>query len=76
MNALADSRTANRGFWLVAVVFATPMAFALVPTPLWHLYQDQQGFSTLTVTITFSVYAIGVLASLLFGGHAERKNGA
>jgi MFS family permease len=71
VTTLADSRTANRGFWLVAVVFATLMAFALVPTPLWHLYQTQQGFSPLTVTIAFSVYAIGVLGSLLFGGQAS-----
>jgi hypothetical protein len=47
------------------------MAFALVPTPLWRLYQDQRGFSTLTVTIAFSVYAIGVLGSLLLGGQAS-----
>jgi MFS family permease len=71
VNTRADSRTANRGFWLVAVVFATPMAFALVPTPLWNLYREQQGFSTLTVTFAFSVYAIGVLGSLLFGGQAS-----
>ena len=71
MSTVTDARNANRTFWLVSVIFATPMAFALVPTPLWPLYQEQQGFSTLTVTIAFSVYAIGVLGSLLFGGQAS-----
>jgi MFS family permease len=54
------------GFWLVALVFVTGMAFSTVPTPL---YQVRDGFSTFTVTIVFAVYTVGVLTSLLLAGH-------
>jgi MFS family permease len=56
------------GFWLIALVFVTGMAFSTVPTPLYPLYQLRDGFSTLTVTIVFAAYAVGVLASLLLAG--------
>jgi MFS family permease len=57
------------GFWLIALVFLTGMAFSTVPTPLYPLYQVRDGFSTLTVTIVFAAYAVGVLTSLLLAGH-------
>ncbi|MFC0682618.1 MFS transporter [Lysobacter korlensis] len=57
------------GFWLVASAYLATMAFATVPTPLYPLYQRELGFSTLTITVIFAVYAIGVLASLFLAGH-------
>ncbi len=56
------------GFWLIALVFVTGMAFSTVPTPLYPLYQEHDGFSTFTVTIVFAVYTVGVLTSLLLAG--------
>src|SRR5688572_2393402 len=57
------------GFWLIALVFVTGMAFSTVPTPLYPLYQARDGFSTLTITIVFAAYTVGVLTSLLLAGH-------
>jgi MFS family permease len=57
------------GFWWIAFVFVTGMAFSTVPTPLYPLYQVRDGFSTFTVTIVFAAYTVGVLTSLLLAGH-------
>ena len=62
----ARATTARRhgvGFWLIAFVFVTAMAFSTVPTPLYPLYQVRDGFSTFTVTIVFAAYAVGVIAT-------------
>ncbi|MGW0628690.1 MFS transporter [Streptomyces sp. NPDC002758] len=69
-----ERRAARRygaGFWTIAAVFVTAMAFSTVPTPLYPLYQAHDGFSTFTVTIVFAVYAVGVLVSLLLAGHVS-----
>lgn len=47
------------------------MAFNAVPTPLYPLYQARDGFTTLTVTVVFAVFAVGVAASLLLLGHVS-----
>jgi len=57
------------GFWLIAAVFAVSMAFSTVPTPLYPIYQRQDGFTSFTVTVIFAVYAVGVVTSLLLAGH-------
>jgi MFS family permease len=57
------------GFWLIAAVFMVSMAFSTVPTPLYPLYQRQDGFTSFTVTVIFAVYAVGVVTSLLLAGH-------
>jgi MFS family permease len=59
------------GFWLIALVFLTGMAFSTVPTPLYPLYQLRDGFSTFTVTIVFAVYTVGVLTSLMLAGQVS-----
>jgi MFS family permease len=59
------------GFWLIALVFVTGMAFSTVPTPLYPLYQARDGFSTFTVTVVFGVYVVGVLTSLLLAGQVS-----
>ena len=63
------------GFWSVAFAFATVMAFTTVPTPLWSLYAQRDGFSSLTVTIAFAVYALAVALSLFLIGHLSDSYG-
>ena len=57
------------GFWVVAAAFLVNMGFSAVPTPLYVLYQRRDHFSTITLTVVFAAYAVGVIASLFFGGH-------
>ncbi|GGF39690.1 MFS transporter [Marmoricola endophyticus] len=61
----------ERGFWVVAAVFALVMAFATVPTPLWPIYEADRQMSQLTVTVAFAAYAVGVLVSLFLLGHVS-----
>ncbi len=43
----------------------------MVPTPLYVLYQRRDHFSTITVTLVYAVYAVGVIGSLFLGGHVS-----
>lgn len=47
------------------------MAGTTLPTPLYGLYQDKFGFSELTVTVVYAVYAFGVIGVLLLAGNAS-----
>ena len=47
------------------------MAFSTIPTPLYVLYQQRDGFSAFVVTVVFAVYAVGVITSLLLWGHVS-----
>ncbi|MCS5723351.1 MFS transporter [Herbiconiux sp. CPCC 203407] len=62
-------RRAGVGFWGVAYTFVAIMAFSTVPTPLYPLYEQAGGFGSSTVTVIFSMYALGVLLSLFLAGH-------
>jgi predicted MFS family arabinose efflux permease len=44
------------------------LAASIAPTPLYAIYEARWGFSPITVTVVFGVYAIAVLASLLTVG--------
>jgi MFS family permease len=57
------------GFWVAAVAFLLNMGFSAVPTPLYVLYQQRDGISSLMVTVVYAVYAVGVIGSLFLGGH-------
>jgi MFS family permease len=46
-----------------------------LPTPLYVIYQAQWRFSAAIVTVTFAVYAAGVLATLLLAGRASDQAG-
>lgn len=63
------------GFWAVAYAFLVVMAFSAIPTPLYVLYQARDGFSSLTITLIFAVYAVGVVASLFLVGHLSDQHG-
>jgi MFS family permease len=51
------------------------MAFSVVPTPLWTLYQARDAFSTFAITVAFAAYAVGVLVSLFLAGHLSDRVG-
>jgi MFS family permease len=62
-------------FWLLAFVFAATMLGTTLPTPLYDIYQVQWHFSAAIVTVTFAVYAAGVLLTLLLTGRASDEAG-
>ncbi|MFI0779816.1 MFS transporter [Streptomyces sp. NPDC021212] len=63
------------GFWAVAVIFAVTTAFSTVPTPLYPLYEERDGFGSFTVTVVFAVYAVGVAVGLVAAGHLSDRTG-
>ena len=80
----APTPTAERGgagaprrvaFWLLALVFAVTMLGTTLPTPLYVIYQARWHFSAAVVTVTFAVYAAGVLAALLLAGRSSDQAG-
>ncbi|MFF7737345.1 MULTISPECIES: MFS transporter [unclassified Streptomyces] len=56
---------------LSGAVFAVCMAGTTLPTPLYPLYQDKFGFSELTVTVVYALYAFAVIGVLLLVGNAS-----
>ena len=58
----------NASFYLLASITVSFLASSSAPTPLYSLYQAEWGFSPITVTVIFGIYAISVLAALLFVG--------
>ncbi|MFI6377736.1 MFS transporter [Streptomyces sp. NPDC050546] len=56
---------------LSGAVFAVCMAGTTLPTPLYPLYQDKFGFSELTVTVVYALYAFAVIGVLLLVGDAS-----
>ncbi|MEU9041640.1 MULTISPECIES: MFS transporter [unclassified Kitasatospora] len=73
---MTDRRTARPaagrfGYLVAAAAFAVCMAGTTLPTPLYGLYQDKIGFSELTVTVVFAVYAFGVIGVLLLVGNVS-----
>src|SRR5712692_4592449 len=55
-------------FVLPASIILVFLAGSSAPTPLYTLYQAAGGFSPITTTIVFGVYALAVLAALLTVG--------
>ncbi len=53
---------------LLASLVVSFLAASAVPTPLYPLYQAEWGFSPITTTVVFGVYAVAVLAGLLVLG--------
>src|ERR1700761_2244487 len=68
-NPNAERTRYGFGFWAVAFAFTALMAFTTVPTPLWSLFARRDGFSSLTITGAFAVYAVAVAVSLVLAGH-------
>ncbi len=52
----------------LAFVLLCFFAASSAPTPLYHLYQQEWGFSSALLTVIFAVYALSLLATLLVFG--------
>src|SRR5258706_666223 len=68
-----DTIVPQTGRPLVRLVFlasitASFLAASSAPTPLYATYQAAWGFSSLTTTVVFGVYAVALLAALLTAG--------
>ena len=55
-------------FAAITAVLVLFTAAASAPSPLYVVYQQEWGFSAVTLTIVFAVYVVGLLASLLVLG--------
>ena len=76
--AVQQTRTAVRGrvaFWVAALILSITMLGTTLPTPLYVIYQAQWHFSAAIVTVTFAVYAVAVLATLLLAGRSSDQAG-
>lgn len=62
-----DRSSALRLGLLVSLIVVF-LAGSSAPTPLYATYQHEWGFSLITTTVVFGVYALAVLAGLLFLG--------
>src|SRR6202012_6097980 len=51
--------------FVLASLIVALLASSAAPTPLYAIYQARWGFTPITTTIVFGVYAVAVLASLL-----------
>lgn len=58
-------------FWAVSFAFLSLTALSTAPSALYGLYAKRDDFSSLTVTLVYAVYVVGVLASLLLAGHVS-----
>jgi predicted MFS family arabinose efflux permease len=69
--------SARVSFGLLTSILIGLLASSSAPTPLYPVYQAKWGFSDVTITLIFGVYAVAVLASLLVFGslsdHVGRK---
>ncbi|MCW2799874.1 MAG: transporter [Aeromicrobium sp.] len=54
--------------YLQASIIVALLAGSSAPTPLYAVYQAEWGFSPITTTVIFGIYAIAVLAALLTVG--------
>ncbi|MFI6470258.1 MFS transporter [Streptomyces sp. NPDC050516] len=68
---MADDLSGWRQCLLSGAVFVVCMTGTTLPTPLYGLYQDKFGFSELTVTVVYAVYAFGVIGVLLLAGNVS-----
>ncbi|HEX3567095.1 MAG TPA: MFS transporter [Acidimicrobiales bacterium] len=55
-------------FALLVSIVVSFLAGSSAPTPLYRLYQSEWGFSPMTITVVFGIYAVAVLLALLTAG--------
>jgi MFS family permease len=73
--AAPHRRRHDLGFWAVAFAFLVVMAFSTVPSPLYGIYRERDGFSSFVVTLIYAGYAVGVVGSLVLAGHLSDWHG-
>ena len=54
--------------YLQASIIVAFLAASSAPTPLYAVYQAKWGFTPITITTVFGIYALAVLAALLTVG--------
>jgi MFS family permease len=59
------------GFRAAAFSFLALSAFSTVPSSLYGLYEHRYHLSSLTITVVYAVYAVGIVVSLLLAGHVS-----
>jgi MFS family permease len=55
-------------FWLVGATVVTLLAASSAPSPLYPIYQQEFGFSSIELTTIFAVYVLALLITLLTVG--------
>ncbi|MGF6308819.1 MFS family permease [Bradyrhizobium sp. i1.8.4] len=60
---------------VVGMLLATAFGLSTLITPLYLIYQKAFGFSQITLTLIYAVYAIGNIAALLLFGSASDRAG-
>lgn len=60
--------SARAAFYLQASIIVSFLAGSIAPTPLYSVYQAAWGFSPITITVVFGIYALAVLLALLTAG--------
>lgn len=60
--------SARTSLYLLASIMVAFLAASSAPSPLYAIYKQAWGFSALTLTVVFSVYAFALLGSLLVFG--------
>jgi len=58
----------GQALWLVASLIVTFLGASSAPSPLYAVYRQAWGFSALTLTLVFAVYAFALLSALLVFG--------
>jgi len=67
--AISQSPARQRtGFGIMLAGVTVMMAGASAPSPFYPVLQERLGFSALTLTLIFAVYALALLATLLVAG--------
>jgi MFS family permease len=74
-NAKANRARNLVALTIVAVALAMMFVGAIMPTPLYPLYQHAFGFSGITLTLIYAVYVLGNLVALLFFGRLADQVG-
>ncbi len=66
IRAVARSpRSTPLTLWLLASIVVSFLSASSAPTPLYALYQAEWGFTPITTTVVFGIYALAVLVALL-----------
>jgi predicted MFS family arabinose efflux permease len=67
--------SSSAAFFLLASISVSFLAGSSAPTPIYPLYQAKWGFSSITVTVVFGIYALAVLSALLVAGRLSDNVG-
>jgi MFS family permease len=70
-NSFQPRLTRRVTYVLLAAIFAYCMLGTTLPTPLYSLYQQKYDLTSLVITVIFTVYALGVLLTLLLFGRVS-----